>query len=933
MKSNLVRRFLQLAVLPIALATLLSGCQSAKRSVDPPSGSGSLFDTQQYRSERLSRLTELWQKSPSTASPLLFAGDFSSRKGEQIALVDGDRIEFFGDRGAHLKSVQLPSGSFGAGLVADVSQDGKSDLVLGGWRSNSARLLAVDADGHLLFDQSFQNMVRGTTRPSFYRDGSVYFTAYSEFNISPKMVGAFDVGDQRLKWSTKMIQVPLALSMGSDGLFAVSNRAVGRDTGGRPIASSTGGNRQAVVVYDLSGKRRAYHPFGAVSKEGYFVKGQIASVSLKLADLVGRQTPSVLELIRRPSSLYEGNAEFRIASLGGKVQQRLEGPPRTGGNFGFYSTGSGARIVIAWNTAGELLVTDGGLHVLHKLRLSGSLHDTRLLQIGRFDGSGAVEYLVADANRLYVFDESLKVVFSTAFNSSVRQATFLRSSEGRASLAVLAGRLHVFGETPDKPSATLAVYTDPPGAAVSIDGRSFAATRQAVLRDLSVGPHTITASIGSHTARETVNLEPGRLTETTLQIEGVAGSAKAIQNSRPESEARSPSIPAGSYADLRLLSHVSIPPGFRLSATADFTGDAKEELLLVDPKHFRYLLYNSRLSLVGNHPYHRSPTLPWVVRNLTGNGKADIVVRGDQRPYTLFGYSGDGRLVFEKFFSNGFDGQLYFQGWIGNKMVIRIVTGYLLSPRGFYLFDPKTNRIDSFSPVAGFMTWVNLFDNKIYPDYYTPNNGATIVHPNGSVEIDSRIYLDVFTRDGKWLPESQPLETPNPMGNAIYFPFDADHDGKPELYFLVSKDAHYNTGRPGIYRFDGSSPPKAIVHGPMNSVAYYDVLNSGGHSELAIGWQATKTLELFGKDFSVLAAHTFQKQPNLFFLNLNGDSRWERVELSGGIATIVTFSGSPIRSFSLPNDTVEQVMTADLFQNGKQELILKGKKTIAIYGY
>ena len=933
MRRAFFRAFLRPTLLSLALAALLAGCEAPQRTAEPAPGSASLVDSQQYRSEPLSALTESWRTTPHSATPLLFAGDFSSRKGEEIALVDGKQVGFYTDQGDLLKSVELPSASFGAGLVADVSQDGKSDLVLGGWRSNSARLLAIDGDGHLLFDQSFQNMVRGTTRPAFYRRGYVYFTAYSEYNISPKMVGAFDVANQSLKWSSDTIQVPLALSMGSNGMFAVSNRAVGRDTGGMPIASSTGGNRQAIIVYDLSGKRREYHPFGAASKEGYFVKGQIASVSSKLANLGTNGQPSVLELIRRPSSLYEGNAAFRIASLGGTVEDSLDGPPRTGGNFGFYSQGTGVRIVLAWNTAGEILVTDGKLHVLHELTLPGSMHDARILQIGRFDGSGGVEYLVADTNRLYVLNASLKILFSTAFDAPVRHATFFRASDGRASLAVLAERLHIFTSTSRKPSATLALYSDPPGAAVSIDGRSLAPPREAVLRDLSIGTHTIVASIGSHTERETVDLEPGRLTEATLQLSGVHGSAKAIQNSRPESEVSSPSVPAGSYADLRLLSHASIPPGFLLSAAADFTGDAKEELLFVDPRHFRFLLYNSRLALVGDHHYHQSPTRPWVVRNLTGNGKADILVRGDQRPYTLYGYSGDGRLVFEKFFSNGFDGQLYFQGWIGDKMVIRIVTGYLLSPRGFYLFDPKTNRIDSFSPVAGFISWVNLFDNKIYPDYYTPDNGAKIIHPNGSVEIDSRIYLDVFTRDGKWLPESQPLLTPNPMGNALYFPFDSDQDGKPELYFLLSKDAHYNKGRPGIYRFDGSSPPEPVVEGPMNSVGYYYVLNSVGHSELAVGWQSTKTLQLLGKNFSVVATHTFQKQPNLFFLNLDGNSRWERVELSGGDATIVSFSGSPIRSFSLPNDTIEQVMTADLFQNGKQELILKGKKSIAVYGY
>lgn len=933
MRRELLRGILPLAILPLTLAALLMGCRGRQRAGDPPPGSASLFDSQQYRNEKLATLSELSRAAPHTTSPLLFAGDFSSRKGEQVALVDGDRVEFFSGRGAHLRSVQLPSASFGAGLVADVSRDGKSDLVLGGWRSNSARLLAVDGDGNLLFDQSFQNMVRGTTRPAFYHDGSVYFTAYSEYNISPKMIGAFDVGEQKLKWSTETIQVPLALSLGSDGLVAVSNRAVGRDTGGKPIASSTGGNRQAILVYDLSGKRKEYHPFGSASREGYFVKGQIASVSSKLANLGAGSTPSLLELIRRPSSLYEGNAEFRIANLSGKVEHQLEGPPRTGGNFGFYSAGSGARIVIAWSAAGELVATDESLHVLHKLKLPGSIHETRLLRIGRFDGSGAVEYLVADANRLYVLDESLKVLFSTAFESSVRQATFFRTSDGRAGLAVLAGRLHLFASAPEKPSATLALDTDPPGAAVSIDGRSFANPRQTVLRDLSIGPHTIVATIGDHTVRETVDLEPGKLTAATLRLARVRGSAKAIENSVPRSLVRSPSAPIGSYSDLRLLGRVSIPSGFRLQAAADFVGDGAKELLLVDPKHPRFLLYSAGLKKVGDHLYRGSPSLPAVVRNLTGNGKADILVRGEDHPNTLFGFDGEGHLVLEKFFSNGFDSHVYFEGWVDGKIVARIATGYLLSPRGFYLYDPKTNRIDSFSPLAGFTTWVTLFGGKLYPDYYTPDNGATIAHPDGSVETDSRIYLDVFSRDGRWLPESRPLDTPNPMGNAIYFPFDADRDGKPELYFLVLKDLHYNKGRPAIYRFDGTRPPEPVVYGPMSSYANVITLENRDETELAVYWLSTKTLELFGKDFSMLYKHTFESPASLTFVNLNGDSQWERIQLEGDAATIVTLSGKPIRTLMLPHDTVERVMAADLFGNGKQELILKGKKSIAIYGY
>ncbi len=349
-----------------------------------------------------------------------------------------------------------------------------------------------------------------------------------------------------------------------------------------------------------------------------------------------------------------------------------------------------------------------------------------------------------------------------------------------------------------------------------------------------------------------------------------------------------------------------------------------------------FLLVDGSLSLLN------SRKLPGDIHNaelrqigdLNGDGKTDLGSIFPEQPAGLFAYTGDGRLILNKPFSYGYDTNVHFMGWMDDSMAVNIVTGYLLHPRGVYSLDPLSGDIEFFYPTAGMIPNTIPYQGKIFCSYYAPNNGAELVHENGMVERDTELFLHVIDRGGDMHPFSKPYPDEDNDGGIEIFLFDYDSDGVREPHFIIQKDGYYK-GIPKIFRFEEDGSLTELYKGPENAACRrVQVIEAGGREYLVVSWRKYNILEVFNGGFEVIYRHTCDSAGRFRgMVNLDGDGKPELMEKAGGRLQFLDLDREILAEYSMQEDTLGSMVLSDLDGDGKEELIMRGEKSIEVFGY
>lgn len=885
-------------------------------------------------------------------------GDIKGDDNREIILSQDGTISVFNRHGTLIREKTVEGVGFEHGIIADLDNQGKQELVFGAREDKSGRLIGLNGLLHILFDHSFTEMVKGNTCPAFFFENHLYFHAVSSLSISPKLVGAFNVDDSTIAWLRTIGPVPTAVHRGAtSGLITVSNRGVSRDREKREVSITPEQGRQALYLFNQNVEEEFSLPVGPQPHNGYVLDDGISGIKTKLFDINNDGKDEFIVLLERVSELYRGRSRLQIRDLNGKIiadHLSPSGPSGTEGSFGFVSNGEDRFIVMVWEKPGIIQLLDDSLNVLREQELPGRIHHTRLRRIGDFTGRNEISFLVTDHKRLYLLDKNLDVVCSTVFDSRIQEAQPFPGDDGTLRLAVLTDSLSILQPTSEK-RAVLEVYTDPPGARVFLDDNELDPEALPVVKNLAPGKHTLQAVVGDRKSKE-VQLEPdaGEIATVTLSIpsqdKGDAAGQEFYAAIDPElSPADTPEVTLDSYAELE--HRVSkAHEGYTVYSVADFTGDKKEELFLYNNDLHKVRILDASLHLVRQFSLDLHELFRYkMFADFDMDGKKDLITNY-RKPYGFSVRNGDGRVIFEKEIGYGFDTHLGPAYCSQDILLLGVNTGYLLSPRGYYGCTPPEYDISFFYPMALSHRHNRLVreHDRFVSSVRTVSNGAVLHHDNGVVERDDQLFLHVFGKDGTMLPESQLLGPETRAGGLQPFSFDSNDDGEREVYILEYKYPGYYNGTPRLFRLQKETGDVELLHtGPANAQAKMPTaFRKNGEPYLCLRWfKPDFQLDFLDSSFSLQKRFRLPVpgKPDTFFhpllvqfLDLDGDETSEIIARHKNFFYIFDLEGTLTHSFPVTEnkeDTIRSHHISDLDGDGKDELIVSCTNTLAVYGY
>ncbi|MEX2445542.1 MAG: PEGA domain-containing protein [Alkalispirochaeta sp.] len=907
---------------------LLTGCNA--RPARPSGALDQLTGSRPDGNDDLIYLQSIHKSGPIREDAWIAVGDVLGDASQELLLIEGSTARILTPGGHQIGGFTLPVDEVTQPLLSDLNGDGKKDIVTGTKNAGSVGLLGFDGQGNTILESYGASMVQGATTPHAAQGGTVYFTASSLFNIAPKIVGAATAGMEAPLWTYHLGQVPTHVDVGTNGLLAISARGVYREGKTVTVPPETNRREHAAIILNHSGELAFYQTIGEAKQEGYFREGAISGVDITLVDIDGDGEDEVVYLKERVSELYGGPTELTIRDLNGSITARRSGPERSDGELALMENNDEQMLLVTWSRHGRIELYDGHLNSLGTRAFPGPAHNLKMRSVGDFDDDGADEILVTDINYLHIVDEDLDYEFSLYSKEHIRDARFLTDGKGKTVLAVLSDRLELFA--PENPgSANLVIFTDPPGASVRLDGQLLPPGELPVPRDVTPGIHTIEVSLeGTESIRREIDLPAGMATVMAIDLPEVSGSANGNEGlvSRP------PAVPARSYESLVSTGRYSLPEGFRLAAIDDFVGGPEKEYLFVTRNRRTWSIHDQELR------YMRSGTFPEpltgrsfaVYGDLDGDGKSDFggTQQGDLT--RMFAVNGDNRLLFEHPTCRAYGSRLEFAGRTDERLLFTISTGYLLTPRGVYGFDPAESRITFFHPTAGFVNRPSRIQDTFYFGYFAASNGAELVHDDGTVERDSEVFIHAITANGKVDPRTQPLPGQDIDGSTWPFPFDSDNDGQAEPHFLLIKDQYYR-GDSGVYRIDGPRGITEVYQGPKDRGVRTLQVASGGDSELlSLRWDKPLVHEVIDASYRLIYRKEYGESTVVELINLDGGP-WEIIEYHEGGARIMDFQNRTLETLAIPNTTVIGWRIVDLEGDGKEEIILLGREEIEVFRY
>jgi hypothetical protein len=578
-------------------------------------------------------------------------------------------------------------------------------------------------------------------------------------------------------------------------------------------------------------------------------------------------------------------------------------------------------------------VLDDELGVVAERDLPGSVHAAELRQIADFDGDGRVELLITNGTELLVLSEALETELSVAFPTRITEVASYAGEDGRVRFAVLSNALYILGREKE-PTGTVALYSNPPGASFTMNGRRVARGDLPLLHGIAPGTYRVEAEIpGRGVANAEIRVDAGATTTTVIDI-GAGRSSDQFPGFPVELLRGVPTVPLSEYSALSVTARRRVPSGFRVWGPVDtYAGVDGGDLFLLNPAQGRFKVWDYRLELklqsTTSIPGWRYRPLP----DLSGNGSPDIGVLV-QRPVPAVALvETDGRAILEKPVTRGFDTRARIVGTVEDSLWIRIQTGYLLYPRVLYGVNVDTGDFEFAFPNALQAARMRYHNGKVYLGAYTVSNGAETVHPDGTVERDTELLMNVLSSQGERLPDSRPFPGEDIDGSSRYFEFDADGDGTRELFAYMDKDPTYYRGTPRIFRVHDDGRLEEVYTGPEDNLLRTRILPTPDGEHLMLWWKERGVVEVVNGSFEIVQPPREIAAAPRTPINLDDDDVWEIPVLTEGRLVLERAGGAEVASFALPGEKIISYRVADMDRNGTGELVLVGEQNVAVLAY
>jgi hypothetical protein len=894
-----------------------------------------------------------------TGNVRVLSGDIAGDKREEIVLVDGSRITVFSPSGEKLREKEFDVPGFFSGFFADINNDGKEECILGTDRDKSARVVVVDGFLNIIFEHTDFPGRTQRTKPLRYSEGTLFYTTYSTQNMLPKAVAAVNTKTGTVRWRFHSGPVPFDASFSSlPEKLAISNRAFSGEEYEAEIPYTVPRDRHAVIVLNAeTGEPEVYENIGPEAKEGFVVDGAVSGVRAEVIDTNGDGEEELYLCLDRMSDFYPGNAVLQARNLEGKkVLYSRPGPEQTEGELYPFSFGGREVLLVVWKQAGIVEIVDHTLETLARYVLPGDFHNIKVVQTGPFLEDGKTGILLRNDNRLYLLSNGLRPVWCNAFGGVVTGAVIIEDGAGGQTLGVAAGAgFYLF---PDgwRQRSTMEVFTVPAGATVSVDGGKI--PKAGIPFVVPAGNHTVRAELdGLRSSPAKMVCGPGTHTTVELPLEGYVPNSSHKKHSLFSSVGKNmvivpplvPEAPANSYADFAMIRAREFSPAVYVHAAGDFTGTDKKELLLRQPAANRSIMLDGDLEPVRYIPFPPEQSVYWLpAGDFDGDGKDDVVTSAVRSPGPLFiSYrNADGRLLFRKELHYGTDTVLTAPYRDSEDIAVLTITGYQIQPRSFLTLSPRTGdlRLLFHRAITFRATEVCKYNGAYYLSSYTPSNGGTYVRPDGTVETDSELHIHILSAGGELLPGSGKLEHENNSGNLSPIIYDADGDGRKEVYYLEGKNAGYYSGTPVLYRIDEETGKRTSVYtgGPDDQSLSVRLALIDGKQHLAIVWRERGAIDFLDENYMRVLETKLPKGVNgslLRFIDADADGTSEFFGWDAESAYIFSVDGKIIRTFAsgLPDtegeETILHADISDLDGDGRPEIILNTGSGITLYSY
>ncbi len=898
------------------------------------------IDVYEYTSAAIDGLDEAWSVEQHNYVKDFVVGDFMGDLSSEIAVMFQDVVEIYDLTGQKRDEFVPADGSLEPAFADDVDEDGKDDLVFGGRRSGSARIVITRGDGSVVRDVAIQAMFEADTHPRFYADGKVYFDAASRVHVSPKLVGVYEVQADTTTWTTSIAGVPTGLSLGGDGMVAVSSFAVTRDRSDAefPLAYDGSHAQNGLVVLNSQGELVISEPIGPEAVDGDIVEQGVARLDAYIVDSPGNRpagAPAFLTVAQRFSDLYRGPTELALRESSGDLIARFLGEPETQAEVALFHLGDELRILVAFDRSGRFVLLDDELTVLSEFTGSDPPHRAGIASVGDYDGDGRPEFLVRDGRVLMLLSEDLELEWETAFDVAVEKAVALPTENGDLVLVVAAGGLYVLTQH-DEPKGRLVLFSEPAGADFYIDGTKVAPRDLPVVGSLMPGTHEVFAEFpglagadgNAVNATYTVEVVPGQVTELVATFDGLPVS---YQPGTPTTVCESTLV--SDFARLELLAEKQVPSWYAVPYVGDYLPDDGLELGFLDKTASRLAVYNAELVLRRDVRFSRVADFSAYFVDVDGDGYQDYYAGHGDSEKGLWAATVDGRIIFDKslLYGNDMAVRIVPPAWFAGRLYAVLQTNYLRGPDAVVGLDPPAMSTAYLYPIPAQGLTSIARDDRLYLSMYTASNGNEFVYSDGTAVNDAEVFVNVMTVDGEKHPHSRHYEG-DPQGGLVFFEFDTNNDGETEVYFRRDHDPNYNTGTGGVFRMGEDGQITKLWEARENDSHHVYPIQTGEGPRIVVIGRLTDRLTILDGGFKVLVDMPRDGNPYSAPADRDMDGTIDYRSVEGTDVVIRSIDGTELFRFPSPRDSVGRVVEADIDCDGTREFIVTYEGVLQLWG-
>ncbi|MCF6336114.1 MAG: hypothetical protein L3J12_10265, partial [Spirochaetales bacterium] len=737
--------------------------------------------------------------------------------------------------------------NFGSAILADIDSDSKKDIIIGSAQSKGVNIMAYSGVLEPVFNFLYSEIYNAETRIHFYNKGNIYFSAKSSLYIPPKIVGAYNIEKESISWNYFTGPAPLDIAANRDFTkLTISNTPKHRKglIEDSKTVSDHSKFRSSIYVLDSSGTVSTQVSIGSEYAAGEFIKDGISSITERLYDLDGDGKDELIVGINRISDFYIGNAVLEIRGLTGEVINKKEFSPNTDLDFSIFHTEKGSNIAVLVKSKGELYILDKDLTTLNRWKPNDNFGSGVLQESGDFNGDGLIEHLITIGNHLFILDSELKVLFSTAFTSTIQKALFTPGTKSEPILIVQSNTIDLFHIGREE-TGSVSVFTIPPGADIYIDGQKLKTIPvSGILPPFQAGEVSFQAKIAGYSSKEQIlNIETGQHYNLELKLENYTEKKEIPTRQRRDLEpVPAPDIPIKTWNKLKILNTYPKDPDDQLAAIGliDFAGDSSGDLLFRNNSTHTYKIYDLSMNLLSQF---QLPTGSYSTNieiqhlDINNDSKSDLLInkRFNEEINII---TAQGKFLYTKNIGQ-FPDSVIKSTYIhyNNNLYFVINSGYARHPRGMLGINPENNKISFFSPTAAAPTKLLLTpENILLASIHTPTNGSEITYSNGDTARDSEYYIYMTDLDGNHSNKSFNPKLKDNNGTLEYYLADLNMDNQKETY-LVANKTNYYTGHSIIARLNmekGTISEPLFTSGLNDQIYMHSVLKRNYNSVLAI---------------------------------------------------------------------------------------------------